>query len=84
MVASNERFAQDLAPGHSPTISDRQHRCKAVMQAAENLAVVLHAGDRLTKALNLILAHAVTISTDGTAQVHSDQRTYTIPRRLSM
>ncbi len=48
------------------------------MQAAENLALVLHAGDRLTKALNLVLAHAVTINPDGTTHVHSGNRTYTI------
>jgi hypothetical protein len=52
---------------------------QAVMQAAENLAIALHAGDRLTKALNLVLANAVTINADGTAQVRSGQRTYTIP-----
>lgn len=52
---------------------------QATLRAAENLALVLHAGDRLTKALNLVLANAVTINADGTTQVRSDQRTYSIP-----
>jgi hypothetical protein len=49
------------------------------MQAVENLALVLRAGDRVTKALHLVLVNAVTIKTDGTSQVRSGQKTYTIP-----
>jgi hypothetical protein len=79
MVASDDLFTQDFANHHSPTGYGRQQRRQAVMQAAENLAIVLHAGDRLTKALHLVLANAVTINADGTAEVHSGQRTYSIP-----
>jgi hypothetical protein len=79
MVASNDLFTQDFAGHHSPTSDDRQQRRRAVMQAAENLAIILHAGDRLTKALNPVLANAVTVTADGTAEGHSGQRTYSIP-----
>jgi hypothetical protein len=79
MVASDELFTQDFAGHNSPTSYERQQRRQAVMQAAESLAIILHAGERLTKALNLVLANAVTINPDGTAEVRSGQRTYTIP-----
>ena len=79
MVPSEDLFTQDFASHNSTTSYDLQQRRQAVMQAAENLALVLHAGERLTKALNLVLVNAVTINTDGTAQVRSGQRTYTIP-----
>jgi hypothetical protein len=79
MVPSNELFAQDVPDDNFPAVSQRQDRRQAVMQGAENLALVLHAGDRLTKGLNLVLANAVTVPADGTAQVLSGQRTYTIP-----
>jgi len=80
MVASDDLFTQDFANHHSPTGYGRQQRQQAVMQAAENLAIVLHAGDRLTKALHLVLANAVTINADGTAEVHSGQRTTPFPQ----
>jgi hypothetical protein len=79
MVASDELFSQALPDDNFPANSQRQERRQAVMQAAENLALLLHAGDRLTKALHLVLANAVTINADGTADVRSGQRTYTIP-----
>jgi hypothetical protein len=79
MVASDDPFTQDFTGHHSPTGYDRQQRRQAVMQAAKNLAIVLHAGDRLPKALHLVLANAVTINADGTAEVLSGQRIYSIP-----
>jgi hypothetical protein len=78
MVASDERFTQDFAGHNSPISSDRAQRRQAIMQEAENLAIVLHAEDRLTKALNLVLANAVTINSDGKAEVRNGQRTYTV------
>jgi hypothetical protein len=78
MVPSEDLFTQDPDDTNSPSISDSQHRRQAAMQAAENLALVLRAGDRVTKALHLVLANAVTIKTDGIAQDRSGQRTYTI------
>ena len=51
MVTSNEHFTQGYTDGHFPNLSQRQQRRQAVMQAAENLALVLHAGDRISKAL---------------------------------
>jgi hypothetical protein len=78
MVSSGDIFTQDSHDTKSPSVSDRQHQRQAFIQATKNLALVLHAGDRLTKAQELVLANAVTISTDGTAQVRSGQRTYTI------
>lgn len=79
MVSSDGLFTQDFADDNFPSSSERQYRRQAVRQAAENLALVLYAGDRLPKALNLVLANAVTINADGIAQVRSGQRTYTIP-----
>jgi hypothetical protein len=78
MVTSNELFMQDVPDDNFPAVSQRQHRRQAVMQAAENLAIVLNAGDRLTKALHLVLTNAVTLNADGTTHVHSGNRTYTI------
>lgn len=69
----------DSAHSTFPATSHAKYWQQAALQAAENLALVLHAGDRLTKALHLVLANAVTINADGTAQVRSGQRTYTIP-----
>lgn len=79
MVASNELFTQDFTDDNFPPISDRQRRRQAVMQAAENLPLAPHTGDRISKALNLVLANAITMNADGTTHVRSGQRIYTIP-----
>ena len=78
MVASSVRFWQDFADGNFPTLFHRQYWHEAVAQVAENHTVASHTGERLTKALTLVLAHAVAIKTDDTAHVRSGNQTYTI------
>jgi hypothetical protein len=54
---------------------------KRWQQAALQVAEQMHqaqTGDRLTKALNLVLTHAVTLNADGTATVKSGERAYRI------
>ncbi len=64
---------EDIANSTFPATPHAKRWQQAAQQAAENLALILHAGDRLSKALHLVLANAVTINTDGTTQVRSGQ-----------
>jgi hypothetical protein len=76
MVTSPELPWQDSADSNFPANLHRQYWQQAVVQVTENL--IPHAGPRLTKALKLVLANAVTIRDDGIAQVQSDNRAYSI------
>jgi hypothetical protein len=78
MVPISEHPQQDPTDSNLSTPFHRQYWQQAVVQIAESLAP--HGGDRLSKALKLVLANAVTIEGDGTAKVRSEHHTYTITK----
>src|SRR5712691_9666408 len=64
----------------SPSTADMAWQ-QAVTQVSDQLCARLHvevAPERIRKALDLVLAHAVTLHADGTAGVTSGTQTYTL------
>jgi hypothetical protein len=77
MAIVTELSCDDIANG---IFSDTSH-AKRWQQVALQVAEQMHqaqTGDRLTKALDLVLTHAVTLNADGTATVKSGERAYRI------
>jgi hypothetical protein len=77
MAIVTELSLDDIANGSFPDTSYTKRWQQATFQVAKHMH---HAqtGDRLTKALDLVLTNAVTLNADGTATVKSGGRAYRI------
>ena len=77
MAIVTELSFDDIANGSSPDTFHTKRWQQATLQVAEQMHQA-QTGERLTKALDLVLSNAVTLNPDGTATVKSGGRTYWI------